>query len=84
MLHRVALGKDKDVELTTKCSCGVTTCVCIYKRSLTPSTDAGVVGGCEQLCQLLEDKVHSQLADVVCNILCDYVGIEEFIKIIEK
>lgn len=46
--------------------------------------DAGVVGGCEELCQLLEEKVHSQLAEVVCDILCDYVGIKEFIKIIEK
>lgn len=49
-----------------------------------PRPDAGVVGGCEELCQLLEEKVHSQLAEVVCDILCDYVGIKEFINIIEK
>jgi len=41
-------------------------------------TDAGVVGTGE-LCQLLEQKVHSQLAGVVCNLLCDYVVIKEFI-----
>ena len=29
--------------------------------------DAGVVGTCGELCQLLEQKVHSQLAGVVCN-----------------
>ena len=33
--------------------------------------DAGVVGTCGELCQLLEQKVHSQLAGVVCNLLCD-------------
>eukprot|EP00731_Ephydatia_muelleri_P027939 Em0019g812a len=46
--------------------------------------NGGVVGGCSDLCQLLEEKTGSQLADVVCNLLCDYVGIEEFIKIIQE
>ena len=48
-------------------------------------SDAGVVGGCEQLCSLLDKEVdNNQLVDVVCNLLCDYVGIKEFINIIEK
>ena len=46
--------------------------------------DAGVVGGCSELCGLLEKAIPSQALDVVCNLLCDIVGIEEFIKIIEK
>ena len=48
------------------------------------SKDAGVVGTCGELCQMLEDKVNSSIVGVVCNLLCDYVGIREFIKIIEK
>ena len=48
------------------------------------SPDAGVVGGCGELCGLLEQKTGSEIAGVVCNLLCDYVGITEFIKIVEK
>jgi hypothetical protein len=46
--------------------------------------NAGVVGGCEDLCHLLEEKIPNELLNVVCNLLCDYVGIKEFIDLIEK
>ncbi|XP_064603681.1 countin-1-like [Liolophura sinensis] len=46
--------------------------------------NAGVVGTCGELCQLLEQKTGSQALGAVCDILCDVVGIEEFIKLIEK
>ena len=46
--------------------------------------DVGVVGGCADLCGILENKTHSQAAGVACNLLCDVVGIKEFINIIEK
>ena len=48
--------------------------------------DAGVIGGCGELCQLLEQavKVNSSLVEVVCDLLCDYVGIEAFIKLVDK
>ena len=46
--------------------------------------DAGVVGGCGELCQLLDEKVNNKVLDAVCNLLCDYVGIKEFIDLIEK
>ena len=46
--------------------------------------DAGVVGGCSELCGLLEKEVPSELVGVVCNLLCDFVGIKEFIAIIQK
>ena len=42
--------------------------------------DVGVVGGCGDLCQKLENKD----ASLACNILCDLVGVKEFIAIIEK
>ena len=50
------------------------------------SLDAGVIGGCGELCQLLEQavKINSSLVEVVCDLLCDYVGIEEFIKLVDK
>ena len=33
---------------------------------------------------MLENKTHSQAAGVACNILCDIVGVKEFVNIIEK
>ena len=43
-----------------------------------------MVGGCGDLCQALENKTNSQAAGVACNILCDVVGVKEFMDIIEK
>ena len=31
-----------------------------------------------------EIKTDTEIIDLVCNLLCDYVGIREFINIIEK
>lgn len=47
-------------------------------------TDAGVVTGCEELCALLDEKVPSEILDAVCNLLCDFVGIKEFITLVEE
>jgi len=46
--------------------------------------NAGVVGGCADLCGILANKTNSQAAGIVCNLLCDVVGIKEFINIIEE
>ena len=46
--------------------------------------DAGVVGTCGKLCSMLEQKTGSQALGAVCDILCNIVGIEEFIKIVQK
>nr|XP_022329160.1 countin-1-like [Crassostrea virginica] len=45
---------------------------------------SGVVGSCGALCSLLEQKTGSQALGAVCNILCDIVGIEEFIKLVQE
>ncbi len=45
-------------------------------------TDTGVVGGCGELCSLLPTS--SKVAIEACDILCDLVGIKEFIALIEK
>lgn len=42
--------------------------------------NAGVVGSCSALCGMLPNQIEA----TVCNLLCDYVGIKEFIHIIEK
>ncbi|XP_060605404.1 countin-1-like [Ruditapes philippinarum] len=44
----------------------------------------GVVDTCGDLCQILADKSGSQALGAVCSILCDIVGIKEFINIINK
>ena len=46
--------------------------------------ESGVVGSCGALCSLLEQKTGSQALGAVCNILCDIVGIEEFIKLVQE
>lgn len=46
--------------------------------------NSGVVGSCQALCSLLQQKVPSKAVNVVCNILCDVAGIKEFINIIQK
>ncbi|XP_045164937.2 countin-1-like [Mercenaria mercenaria] len=43
----------------------------------------GVIGGCADLCNALASKT-SPAIGTVCNLLCDIVGVEEFIKIIQK
>ena len=43
-----------------------------------------MVGGCEELCQLLAEKTGSKTAGEVCTILCAVVGVKEFIALIEK
>jgi len=42
--------------------------------------NVGVIGSCGELCAYLPNKIEA----TVCDLLCDYVGIEEFIKIIDK
>eukprot|EP00762_Andalucia_godoyi_P000514 ANDGO_05370.mRNA.1 Countin-1 len=42
--------------------------------------NAGVIGGCSDLCSKLPNKVEA----TACNLLCDVVGIEVFIKAIQK
>lgn len=44
----------------------------------------GVVGGCSDLCGILAQKVNSNIAGEVCEILCAIVGIKEFIAIINE
>jgi len=40
--------------------------------------NAGVLGSCSELCGLLPNQIEA----TICNLLCDYVGIEAFIDLI--
>ena len=44
----------------------------------------GVVGSCGEICAYAEKVTGNKLVGVVCNVLCDAAGIDEFIKIIDK
>ncbi|XP_004365279.1 countin2 [Capsaspora owczarzaki ATCC 30864] len=46
--------------------------------------NVGVIGSCGEVCGLLTNRTHSRAEGLVCDLLCDYVGITEFIKAIEK
>jgi len=41
--------------------------------------NGGIIGSCEALCSYLPNQIEA----MVCNLLCDYVGIEAFITLIE-
>jgi len=41
--------------------------------------NVGIVGGCAAVCGLLPNPVEQ----VICNLACDVLGIEEFVKLIE-
>ena len=56
-----------------ECCC----CCCAY-------ADSGVVGGCSELCGILQQKTGSKVAGEVCDLLCVVVGIKEFIDLIQK
>ena len=55
-----------------------------FVKSFFFIVESGVVGSCGALCSLLEQKTGSQALGAVCNILCDIVGIEEFIKLVQE
>jgi len=42
--------------------------------------NVGIVGGCSAVCSLLPNPVEQ----TVCSLLCDILGIEEFIKLLDK
>jgi hypothetical protein len=44
----------------------------------------GVVGSCSEICGFVQKKTNSKTIGTVCNILCDVVGIEEFVKIVKN
>jgi hypothetical protein len=46
--------------------------------------DVGVIGSCADLCQGVADKTGSAFLGTICGLACDIVGIEEYIKLIEK
>jgi len=46
-------------------------------------SDSGIINGCGDLCGELAKRT-DKLVGEICDILCVAVGIDEFIKIIEK
>ena len=44
----------------------------------------GVVDTCGHLCDLVEEKTGSGILGFICTMGCDFLGLEEFVKLIEK
>ena len=59
-------------------------CILSFLSLVHPCIDAGVVGGCSDLCGLLAKKTGNKIVGDVCELLCVYVGIKEFIKVLEE
>jgi hypothetical protein len=64
------------------------TCINVAEESinilLNLILDTGIIGTCQTLCEALAQKTGKEIIGVICNIACDVVGIEEFIKLIEN
>jgi hypothetical protein len=64
------------------------TCINVAEESinilLNLILDTGIIGSCQTLCQALAQKTGKEIIGVICNLACDVVGIEEFIKLIER
>jgi hypothetical protein len=46
--------------------------------------DGGIIGSCGELCHLVYNKTGSKVLADICDVGCEAVGIDEFIKIIIK
>jgi len=51
----------------------------IINELLNIILNLGVIGSCAEVCSLLPNKYEAD----ACDLICDYVGIEEFIRLIE-
>jgi hypothetical protein len=64
------------------------TCINVAEESinilLNLILDTGIIGTCGTLCTALAQKTGSQLIGTICDLVCDVLGIEEFIKLLEK
>lgn len=59
------------------------TCVSFVAQTISQLeniiANVGIIGGCAKVCSYLPNQVEA----TVCNLLCDIVGIEAFVKLIE-
>jgi hypothetical protein len=42
--------------------------------------EGGVIGSCGELCGYLNNEIEA----TVCDLICDYVGVEEFVNLIQE
>jgi hypothetical protein len=54
------------------------------EQLLNAILNAGVVGSCSKLCNYVEEKTSSKFVGIACNLFCDYVGVTEFVKLIQQ
>jgi len=63
------------------------TCIKVAEESinilLNLILDTGIIGTCGTLCQALAKKT-SALLGTICDLVCDFVGIDEFIHLLER
>ena len=87
MSEKISSGKTPNKQTnkqTNKTLHGNRTFASLFSKIFFSIVESGVVGSCGALCSLLEQKTGSQALGAVCNILCDIVGIEEFIKLVQE
>jgi len=80
-IQRIPLNKNVGADLCP-------TCILFAEDSLNVLLniilDSGILGTCQTVCQALATKTGSAILGTICDLVCDIVGIDEFIHIIEK
>lgn len=64
------------------------TCINVADQSinilLNLILDSGIIGTCGTLCSALAQKTGSQVIGTICDLACDALGIDEFIKLLDN
>jgi hypothetical protein len=54
------------------------------EQLLNAIVNIGIAGSCSKLCNYVEEQTGNKFIGTACNIFCDYVGITEFVKLIDQ
>jgi hypothetical protein len=71
--------KDIGIDLCPSC---INEAVAAINVLLNAILDEGILGTCGDLCNIVANKTGSKFAGNVCDLVCDGVGIDEFIHLI--
>jgi hypothetical protein len=79
--HLTANPREGDVGIDF-CPLCINEAVEIINVVLNVILDEGILGTCGELCGIVANKTKSKFAGELCDIVCDGVGIDEFIRLI--
>ena len=70
---------DVDIDLCPLC---INEAVEIINVALNVILDEGILQSCGELCGIVANKTRSKFAGELCDVVCDGIGIDEFVRLI--